>query len=523
MSKLNYLSIGLLLLLIIKQLAWVGFMPLWQFPDEQAHFAQVQNLVEERTRSINPLATTSREIYETEVLLGTERNDLGNNKYTYHPEFNIEYTDSTVGKFESTILNFPEQYRHDRVIREATGYPPLYYQLSSLGYRLAYQQDFLTRVFTTRLINIFLFIVFYLVVFSIGRELFNKKNIALLFTLLIVFQPMLSFVMAGVNSDNLFNLLFAISILLSLRLLNRGWHLSTLLLALVNLFLIMKTKPHGILVAVIYLYPLFYLLVRRSGMRIKHLLIISLILLAGFGGVIFSIAQGAQFIPEIGRLKEFPQLSTSEFITHLKNTVRLSYRLILPWYWGVFRWLSMTYPRLIHRMINGVILFAVVGIIVAIYRNVKNPAKNILKPELFLFLFYVSGVYFLALTVFDYLFIKSYGFSFGFQGRYFFPVISAHMGLLLMGIKTLFSTFKIPGRFMKWLGIAMIGLHIYAHYLVSVSYYAAPTLRQAFRFASQYKPALFKSPYLEVASVFLLLLYGLFIYKYLQVFNEKEN
>ena len=157
MSKLNYLSIGLLLLLIIKQLAWVGFMPLWQFPDEQAHFAQVQNLVEERTRSINPLATTSREIYETEVLLGTERNDLGNNKYTYHPEFNIEYTDSTVGKFESTILNFPEQYRHDRVIREATGYPPLYYQLSSLGYRLAYQQDFLTRVFTTRLINIFLF------------------------------------------------------------------------------------------------------------------------------------------------------------------------------------------------------------------------------------------------------------------------------------------------------------------------------------------------------------------------------
>src|SRR3990167_1315674 len=115
-----------------------------------------------------------------------------------------------------------------------------------------------------------------------------------------------------------------------------------------------------------------------------------------------------------------------------------------------------------------------------------------------------------ALSVFDYLFIKSYGFSFGFQGRYFFPVISAHMGLLLMGIKTLFSTFKIPGRFMKWLGIAMIGLHIYAHYLVSVSYYAAPTLRQAFRFASQYKPALFKSPYLEVASVFLLLLYGLF-------------
>ena len=33
----------LLVVIFLKQILWLGIVPLWQFPDEQAHFAQVQN------------------------------------------------------------------------------------------------------------------------------------------------------------------------------------------------------------------------------------------------------------------------------------------------------------------------------------------------------------------------------------------------------------------------------------------------------------------------------------------------
>src|SRR3990167_1557029 len=84
--KFKTIWILFFLILIVKQLAWIAFIPLWQFPDEQAHFAQVQNLVEASSKTGEERATTSREIYESEVILGTDRNDLGNNNYTYHPE-----------------------------------------------------------------------------------------------------------------------------------------------------------------------------------------------------------------------------------------------------------------------------------------------------------------------------------------------------------------------------------------------------------------------------------------------------
>ncbi|KKS86298.1 MAG: hypothetical protein UV59_C0001G0021 [Candidatus Gottesmanbacteria bacterium GW2011_GWA1_43_11] len=521
--KFKTIWILFFLILIVKQLAWIAFIPLWQFPDEQAHFAQVQNLVEASSKTGEERATTSREIYESEVILGTDRNDLGNNNYTYHPEFNIEYTDTTEGKFESVIKSFPNEYRSDRVIREATGYPPLYYQLDSLLYRLVYNSDLINRVFFARLINIFLFGFFTIVIYRIGLELFNSKYFSLLFTVMVTFHPMLSYISCGVNSDNLFNLLFAVGILLSLRLLNRGWQVSTVLLMFIILFLIMKTKPHGVLLALLYLFPVCYLLIKGRRAWIKYVLVFSVLLFFAFGSPLRSLIQGEQFLPEIGPLQDMPPLSFDGFFAHLRQKIVLSYRLILPWYWGVFRWLSLTYPRAVHRIINLVILFGGIGLLLAIHNVICFRAKSMLKSKLFFFLIYASAIYFFILTSYDYLFTQTYGFSFGFQGRYFFPVISAHMALLLIGIKTLFSTFKISMKFLKCLGLAMIGLHFYAHYFVSASYYAAVTLGQSFRFASQYKPLFFKSPYLEIISILLLILYGLFSYKFLQVRYDKEN
>ena len=270
--------------------------------------------------------------------------------------------------------------------QQATGYPPLFYQLSSLGYRLSYNQDLFTRVFVTRLVNLLLFILFYVVVYLIGRELFINRQFAFWLALLVVFQPMFSFVMAGVNSDNLFNLLFTTAIFISLRLLNRGWQVSTLLLALVNLFLIMKTKPHGILVALIYLFPLIYLFLQKRRVPVKYVVVIAVILFVGFGRVVADIARGGQVIPEIGQFNEMPPLSIDGYMVHLKNVLVQSYRLILPWYWGVFRWLSLTYPRLVHRVINVITLVGLAGLLMFMRQIFSSPPRSLVKPKLFFFL-----------------------------------------------------------------------------------------------------------------------------------------
>ena len=125
----------------------------------------------------------------------------------------------------------------------------------------------------------------------------------------------------------------------------------------------MKTKPHGILVALIYLFPLIYLFLQKRRVPVKYVVVIAVILFVGFGRVVADIARGGQVIPEIGQFNEMPPLSIDGYMVHLKNVLVQSYRLILPWYWGVFRWLSLTYPRLVHRVINVITLVGLAGLL----------------------------------------------------------------------------------------------------------------------------------------------------------------
>ena len=78
----------LLIAAFLNALSWIVLIPIWQYPDEQAHFAQVQDTAElgKTPKGID----TSEEIAVYEKILGTARDGFGNNRYTYHPEFNID-------------------------------------------------------------------------------------------------------------------------------------------------------------------------------------------------------------------------------------------------------------------------------------------------------------------------------------------------------------------------------------------------------------------------------------------------
>ena len=69
----------------LKNIIWVSLVPLWHFPDEQAHFAQVAYIAEEGLAPVGEKPNLTREIFISEVLLGTNRDKTGNNKFTFHP------------------------------------------------------------------------------------------------------------------------------------------------------------------------------------------------------------------------------------------------------------------------------------------------------------------------------------------------------------------------------------------------------------------------------------------------------
>ena len=517
-----YLLVLLTVSILLKQLLWVGFIPMWQFPDEQAHFAEVQNYAE--GNPINParIPTTSKEIDESEKYLETKRDGFGNNKYTYHQEFNIPYSATKEGIYESTIKNFPTSYRHELVTDEATVYPFLYYKLAAGFYTSVIRSDIITRVFFVRLLNLTFFILLTFLSYLIGKMLFPKNFLyQITLVIFVCFHPMLSFLGGGVNSDNLFILIFTLSIYQSLKVLNRGWSIVDIIAMFLVTWVATSTKELGRLVPLVFLYPGVYWIVGHKQ-HWKKILALSLI-----GIVLFSIifrqpitqfVRGEQFISEVPGWPILFSSAKESYLNHFVSTAKHTYREILPWYWGVYRWLSMTYPRPVHRIINWILVIAILGLFYALY-NSHLKKRGVLTKNLW-FLIYVSGMYFMAITTFDYLFKISHGFSLGVQGRYFFPTIVPHMALILIGLFSLVSKISLNQRLIKLLGLAMIALHTYAFYFVTSSYFSKTSVSLFIVQASQYKPWLFKSPFLEIYSLLFISVLLLFIVNYLRIYAK---
>jgi len=434
--------IFLLIAVFIKQLAWVTFLPLFQTPDEQAHFGQVSVMAETGNTFIPP-KNLSREIYSTEEILGTLRNN-GNNKYTYHPEFNIPYSSDIFGLREKEIMSFPKSFRQEYLINEATAYPPLYYKISSLFYKLGESGSLFDRVFAVRIFAALTLVALTGVAYLIGGEIL---------AVLVGFMPMLSFVHAGVTSDALFNLLVALFILFCLK---RYW-----ILIILTFILAYFTKPQAYILGFMIL-PLLW--------QNKKLILISALL---FLPLIKFIRLDRILVPETSGLK-FSDLFSSSFTDYLKFTFNHTYREVLPWFWGVFRWLSLGLPEILRKITNWLTIISFIGFGIYLIRH---------RNKKFLFMAYAAVVYFLAITAFDFAFRQTHGYSFGIQGRYFFPVIIPFMVIFLTGLKPL-------GRLLP---AGMIIFNLITFFWVMGSYYQL-SFEQFFIQASQYKPLWLKYP-----------------------------
>lgn len=479
--------IFLFLAIFIKQILWSAFIPLWHFPDEQAHFGQVQ-LFSEIGGPKKTGNNLSREIHTSEKLLGTDRDPFGNNKFTYHSDYNISYTNSLIGQFEREINSLPFSSRTQFVKVESTGYPPLYYFVSGVIYKTAYLNSLVDRVFLVRIFNSFLFLGIVLAAFKIGREIFSRQSQVIALTILVGFMPMLSFVQAGVTSDALFNLLFAWFIYFCLRLINAGIQIKTLIFIGVILWLSFLTKPQANIMCFLLLPLIAWLIIRDKKVAIGALLSFVIVFYA-MSGIIERIVAGVSIFPESnGRAINFDLKS---IIEHLDFTLKHTYSEVLPWYWGVFRWLSLGLPDILRKITNWLTILSFIGFVLFIFRRLVEKKLD-RKFQMIIFCAISIIIYFLAITAFDYGFRLSHGFSFGIQGRYFFPVVTTQMVILLIGLTFgLNSTWQ--NRMTKLLAVGMVIFNLLTFFWVVGSYYSLE-VPAFFIQASQYKPAWLKFP-----------------------------
>lgn len=278
---------------------------------------------------------------------------------------------------------------------------------------------------------------------------------------------MLSFVAAGVTGDNLHNLLFTAVIYFCLKIRRKLDWLNLLGLAVVMTFGFIN-KPQFLIALGIVVPILLW----------RFRLLLGLIT----AGLFLLYTQGGLPYFEISNNLARPDYNLWQ---HVLYTAQHTFREVLPWYWGVFRWLSLTLPRWVNQVMMRILLVAGIGLVIKFWRRKFEPG--------FWIIVWSALVYFLALFFWDWQHVRNAGFPFGIQGRYYFSVIVPQMVLLVMGIKAIWSKLLIL------LNLWFIGLNWIAFYTVVSSYYDTSSLNTFIIQASQYKPFFAKGWWLIIA------------------------
>lgn len=506
------LVILLLFATLLKGLVWSAVIPVWHTPDESSHFAQAAYFAEFDKMPKGKVKDKSKEILLSERLLGTERDEKGNNKFTYHPEYRIEYSDNFLGIYENEIKSFPQSYRQEMIKQETPRYPPLFYAVGGLLYRLFYNFDLITRIYAVRLVSILSLFLMTFFAYKIGLEVFKDKISALSLSILVSFQPMNTFISGGVTSDSLGNLLFSIIIFLCLKIMTGKDIFRYTILSAVSLGLAMYTKPQS-LVAFSFIIFAYAIAVFSKKVSLKKTVLIApffLLFVYFFGGhLVFQ--KMMENWKEVNNPLPYIETQTTEdaaymtFPNFLAWTLKHTVSEVFPWYWGVFNWLGVVLPRVVNQIIVRITLFSILGLIFYFLKIIKNKKipENILPV---IFMLFTSLIFFLAITVMDYAHFKSHNFSLGIQGRYFFPTIISHMALLLLGFKQFLSP--------KIIAYLMVVLNFIALKTVYSAYYTNLTQ------VSQYKPDIFKGYNIVVVILIYLLLLTYFLYKFIRLKGE---
>lgn len=513
---MNFVLKILLVAAFFNGLSWILLIPIWQYPDEQAHFAQVQNFAE--IGHVPALQNTSQEIFFSEESLGTLRDQFGNNKFTYHPEFKLP--------FKQSLDILDKSARTSFVISESTNNPPFYYLLGAIAYKVVNDGSLFSRVYAVRFLSVILYILNVIIVYKISEIIFKKADsLKFSLTILVSFMPMYVFASTGILPDPLTNLLFNTLILLNLLIITKGLKTSYLLSLVTVVILGICTRQQFLISIAICALAIFYQVSKNAKQLFYFLIILFLLIFL----IIFLNYRGTE-IPLVSNIRipdsmifDKKYLSLKQFSTHIWWTLNHTYREVLPWYWGVYKWLSLTLPHTVYQIINRLLVLATIGIFLRFVIVIRSKRISELD-KILVFMIISSFIYFLFFLIWDYFFRSKNLFSFGVQGRYFFPIITAHFTTALIGFWQLFSFIsKKTAKYLIFiLTASMILLNDFSLAFVAASYYDTTGLKKFFFQVSQYKPLLLKGDIIIIILAFAFISQVFLLFYYLSMVHKNN-
>lgn len=472
--KRNWLLIFILSVFFLKQLFFVAVFPIFQGPDETAHYTTIQHYAEskeERELSKNIISPSikkgfdySEEIYNTKKLSEAD-------KISFNSNITQSFSDSDNGAFEIEIKNNTwKRYIEDKKPSVVKGVPG-YYLIPSFIEKILSEKDIFFRFFTERIFSIILglFIIFftYLLAIKIGWD----KKIAFLFTTLIAFQPMFSQASAIINYDIM--LIFSFTLFIygaTSSLKNKlDWKNASIMLSATILGLL--TKAPAIVLGVTFFILMIYF--SKKYFRIKTAYFISgaiVITLVSFI-IIENIAPENYFnmIFFIKHGEEFNSLYQS--VVNYIGTTENRWDWSELSYWGNFGWLDAKIPYWIVNIVHFIEISSVIGILAYFVFPKKIPE---FLPEKRLVIFFI-GIFLalqIAIRFADWHYFNNAGkIEIGTHGRYFLPVITTQFILIAIGLGMLSRKYFIWKNTLKILALGMIMLWLYSIFIIIIPRY----------------------------------------------------
>lgn len=438
---------------IIKGLIWAFVIPPFQTPDEPVHFAYVQYMGETGKIPLVGKFPNGISIEENSFLNAVQENAIA-----FHS--NVRYKNPK-NEYKSLLdTHFSNQQRISSGSTPASGYPPLYYWLGSLVYRILQPYKIIVQFYGVRVLSVIIGSFVSGAAYYIGRKISpDNLFVGVSLAILTSFQPMFSMISSSINNDVLLDSAASICFAWIVKLITEKNVPSkkTLIFGGFIIGIGMLAKAEMLYVCAVAFTTLGVLLSRRHGFNIavKSLVLLAITVIVIYGWwAVFSFLHYHSILGDMGFQ---PQGSHGSIITYIRANfleewgIHRQYVLWIKWYWATFGWLDTQFPqKWVYWSIFLIELTALASVLVHSFRNKLSDIT--IKIAAFSFLYFIGNIIFLYAVEIDY--FTTFG-NLMLQGRYLFTSLIPLSVIIVVGISRFF-----PQLLFKYISYSLTTLSV---------------------------------------------------------------
>lgn len=445
--KNNRIYILFLAFALIKGIVWILIIPPFLFPDEPAHFAYTQYIVEEKKLPKNDGKLSPHLLSKSEEL--EKAINLIKNDYDI---WSIDPVNLKIGANQNIPVDFRSYSRRvnaENYKNAAAVYPPIYYAFEVIPYVIGYNLDIFHRVYLMRFFSLIFLLITLIFAYKISFFISNDKVFSFTVAAVISLIPSLNIISFGtINNDAaLIALGQIIFYYLAKFFHSRNAAMKEIIKGGVLLGAALLTKTQAVIFIPLTIGVFIYNGVKNKKMRHNLIGLILLFLIAGIVALPFLapplLAYFTGSSEEILSSLQNDNLKTEQNALILLANDIVRRIAVFNTFWAEFLHTFASF-RLYMEIAAGLLsIFAFLGLTLAF---VKFKGKDLNHWLLFCLLSILPLEFLYTLLYYKNALINNY-YQFPGQGRYYYILITPIIILFVFGLKEFSSLLKIPPRF----------------------------------------------------------------------------